>query len=152
MANELKEIILKIACLPASSQRWIMRRLTNEQLELFNQHQGLKHLAEAKRFRKLKGYTPNPSIAAIGNSESTINLPVYCQTLLKKSPLYAAVVMEQGAYPWQALFLQQLDSEGLIKNALHNEVPDLKPLIKTALFNEWEDSISFKSYLELEHG
>ena len=144
--TKLKQIMLKIARLPSSDQRWILRKLSSDKQETLQQWQGLKLLQEARRFRKLK--PKNPCIRL----DAPPALPAYCQQLATKSPLYIAIVIEQGFYPWRALFLQQFDKNGLINTSLEQHVPDIKPLIKQALFSEWEIALSFESHLENGHG
>jgi len=144
--SKLKQILLNIACLPSSDQRWILRRLSDKQRATLEQKHGLKLLHSAQRFRKLK--TKNPGLPLA----SPEPIPSYCQKLATKAPLYIAVVIEQGSYPWQALFLQQFDKDGVIKSSLETHVPDIKTLVKEALFSEWENSISFDAYLESGHG
>ena len=144
--NRLKQILLKIACLPLSDQRWVLHRLSAEQRVTLEQKHGLKLLQNAQRFRILKMKNLSLSLA------SPPPLPEYCQQLATKEPLYIAVVIEQGSYSWQSLFLQQFDKDGTIKSLLESHVPDLKPLVKQALFNEWQQSISFDAYLENKHG
>lgn len=144
--SKLKQILLNIARLPSSDQRWVLRQLSGEQRVTLEQKHGLKLLQSAQRFRKLK--TKNLFLPLA----SPQPLPAYCQQLATKAPLYIAVVIEQGSYPWQALFLQQFDKDGIIKSSLETHVPDIKRLVKEALFSEWENSISFDAYLENGHG
>lgn len=146
MSSELKQILLNMARLPLSDQRWILRQLSSQQLQTFKRYQGLNLLAAAKRFRKLntKHLTlsldvPNP-------------LPACCQQLASKAPLYAAIVLEQGAYSWQTLFLQQFDPDNAIKLLLENQVLDIKTPVKQALFREWENTLSFEEHLGNIHG
>ncbi len=152
MAKNLKEILVNIARLPKGDQRWILRQLPQEHLITFHNNQGEELLKEAQRFRKLK----TKHLPSLSESTPNLNapdpLPSFCEELAKKAPLYAAVVIEQGGYPWESLFLQKFDNDGLIKNSLQNQVPDLKPVIKNTLFNEWEQSLSFESFMESENG
>lgn len=153
MAKKLKHILLKIARLPASDQRWILGQLSSAQMEQLNQYQGLDLLESAQRFRKLKAkHIALPPFETPQLLEASEPLPAYCEELATRAPLYAAVVIEQGAYPWESLFLHQFDHEGLIKRSLETQVPDLKPLVKSTLFSEWESRFTFEDYLEPHHG
>ena len=135
MSNaSLKQILLKIARLPSSDQRWILHRLSNQQRATLTHWPGLKLLQRAQHFRTLKIHYHDAPL------NPPITLPACCQHLSTKAPLYVAIVIEQGLYPWTTLFLQQFDQDGLIKASLENHVPDIKPLVKQALFSEWEHS------------
>lgn len=79
-------------------------------------------------------------------------LPVDCQLLAGKCPLYVAIVLEQGTYPWKNEFLKQFDSAGHISAALEDKVCDIKPSVKQALLQDWESHLSFEAYLEGAHG
>lgn len=152
MDKNFKELLVKIARLPRADQRWILRQLSDDQLSTFNQNQGMELLEEAQRFRNLK----TKNLLTLMNNPQTLDekdpLPLFCEQLAKKNPLYAAVVIEQGGYPWESIFLQKFDSDGLIKKSLENQVPDLKALVKNTLFKEWEQSLSFENHLENENG
>lgn len=146
MTKRLKEILLNMARLPSSDQQWILSRLSDDQRIKLEQRQGLKLLSDAKRFRNVS----QDKMDSSANPPSS--LPAYCQELANKAPLYAAIVIEQGNYPWQNSFLQEFDAEGLIKNILENEVQDIKPLVKQALLREWHANLSFEALLENDHG
>ena len=138
MIKQLKQILINVARLPSSDQRWIVRQLSSNQLTTLKQWRGLELLQNAQRFRSLKPIqvdaTPNP-------------LPAYCKLLATKAPLYAAIVLEQGSYPWRSLFLKRFDTDGAIQSLLANQVADIKPLVKQALLSEWENSLSFDMHL-----
>lgn len=146
MLRQLKQVLLKIARLPAVDQRWILHQLSAEQRIALQNHQGLEILKAARRFRKLPQQPPEPLLAT---SEA---LPTYCQQLAGESPLYAAIVIEQGLFPWRSRFLSEFDIEGTIQSALNCQVPDIKSPVKQALFHEWEARLSFDGYLENQHG
>ena len=143
MIKQLKQILVTIARIPPSDQRWIVRRLTTEQLATFNQWQGLTLLQDAQRFRKLKlkriDTSPNP-------------LPDYCKQLTTKAPLYTAIILEQGSYSWHSVFLKRFDKNGVVKALLDNQVGNIKPSVKQALWNEWENSLSFEMHLDTING
>ena len=147
MVNRLKEILLTMAQLPGADQQWILQQLPIKALETFKAKQGLTLLQQARRFRSLK-----TNKLAIPFEKSSLSLPDYCQQLATKSPLYVAIILEQGNYPWTANFLKQFDNHKLISTALENHTPDIKFTIKQALFNEWNSLYSFERYLDDQHG
>lgn len=152
MAKQLKQILLNIAQLSNADQRWILRKLPHAQLTTLKQNQGLTLLKEAQRFKKLNQHNQVKALTLPETKQTLEPLPDYCQDLANKSPLYSAIILEQGNLTWGAAFLEQYDDQGAIKNALEQQVPDLKPLVKEAVFEEWEKSYSFAAYLEAEHG
>ena len=133
-------------------QRWILRQLSEEQLAAFNKNLGPELLQEAQRFRTIKASDHASLLDAPKSMEEQEVLPSFCHQLATKAPLYAAIVIEQGNYPWETLFLQQLDSNGLVRHSLETQVPDLKPAVKALIAQEWEQSLSFESYMEHENG
>ena len=143
---KLKQILLNIARLPTSDQRWIIQKLPNEQRDRLETCQGLDLLQQAQQFRSIKS---NPTITPTDNEPT---MPLECLQLMNHAPLSAAIVLEQGNYPWKELCLQQLDSNGQIKQALQCQVPDIKPLVKQMILNDWEQSPCFETYLEDDHG
>jgi hypothetical protein len=149
--TKLKQILLHIARLSSSDQRWILSQLSSAQHVTLERWQGLKHLEHARRFKTLKTKTLSTAIPQ--------DLPVYCKQLAIKAPLYIAIVIDQGLYPWQETFLEHYDRDGFIKMALTTHVPDIKPSVKLFLFNEWvaemsaaENAATFEEYLESGHG
>ena len=145
MTKQLKNIILAIAKLPATDQRWILKQLTPAQRTTFKQFDGLIHLKHAQRFRALS--LPKQPV-----NQPPEPLPDICTVLMNKSPIYIAIVLEQGLYPWKATFLQQFDKDNRIKDTLEQKISHIRPLVKQALFNEWEKNLSFESFLENTHG
>lgn len=135
MTNQLKQIMLKMVRLSATDQRWILRQLPDEQLARLKNHQGLDLLDSAQRFRKLN--VTNLALPATIPKP----LPLYCAQLAMKAPLYIAIILEQGDYPWQSLFLQQFDSEKRIAAMLENRVPDIKLSVRQALYEHWGSNI-----------
>ncbi len=85
-------------------------------------------------------------------SDPPIGLPVYAQKLATRAPLYAAIVIEQGNYPWEVLFLNQFDTTGAIQRLLESQVVDIKVDVKQTVFKTWEDALSFEQHLEASHG
>lgn len=154
MTSRLKQILLKMVRLSSADQRWILRQLADEQLATFKRLNGLEILENAKRFRKM-----DIKNLAIPKDESK-PLPDYCTQLATKTPLYTAIILEQGCYPWQASFLKKFDSEKQIADMLETRVPDIKEAVKQTLHDEWERTVSldietpssFEHYLENTHG
>lgn len=147
MIKQLKHIMFNIARLPSVDQRWILRHLSATEMKTLNTWQGLKLLKDAQRFRSLKACDLSLSL-----NEAPEPLPAFCKDLATETPLYAAIIIEQGRYPWKNLFLSQFDTQGAIKASLENQVLDIKPRVKEAVFTEWENSISFERLLEDAHG
>ncbi len=145
MTRRLKDILLSIARLPLVDQRWILKRLPSAQHATFERLHGLQHLQEARRFRTLA--TPKAQLL-----KSPHPLPDGCDWLANKDPLYIATILEQGAYAWTAGFLQKYDKDGRIRTSLEHQVTHLKPLVKQALFMEWEKRWSFERYLDDVNG
>lgn len=159
MTSRLKKILFKMVHLPTADQRWILRQLPAEQLAIFKRYQGLDLLEKAQQFRKL--HFEN---TALPESEP---LPGYCTQLAMKTPLYTAIILEQGSYTWQSLFLKQFDSDHRIAALLETKVPDIKTAVKIELYNEWQSRIdyaitgpnsktenhsSFEDHMENAHG
>lgn len=144
MIKELKQILVNIASLRSNDQRWILRQLSNAEVRTLTKFRGLKLLQDAQRFRNMKAddfHLPAPK-----------PIPGIWQQLATKDPLYAAIVIEQGLYPWTEAFLKQFDTKGVIQAALENQVLDIKPIVKQAVFSEWERLVSFESLLETSNG
>lgn len=131
MTKSLKHLLCNIAQLPTADVRWIMQQLPPQQMNTFKRLLGPDLLQKAKRFRKL---TLKKSIVPTDN---TILLPEFCKPLAMQDPLFIAIVLEQGAFSWEAPFLQAYDSKALIKTMLEREVPLIKTAVKEALFKSW---------------
>ncbi|ARG96962.1 hypothetical protein [Legionella micdadei] len=147
MSNQLKSILLKIARLPKTDQRWIIDQLSKEKKTLFKQINGVQLLHQAQHFRKLKG-----DISLLIGS-GPLNSDLY-KRLANHSPLYIAIVLEQGQYDWQNDFIRAFDQDGKIKTLLKTQVKQLKLSPKQALFKQWENtqSLSFDNYMESMNG
>lgn len=137
--------------LPKTDQRWILRQLSKEQYLAFEEKQGLRLLEEAQRFKHIH-IRDLPSTPCMNHIKPETELPLFCEELATQTPLFIAIIIEQGNYPWADLFLNQYDSKNLIKKMLEDKVPELKPVVKSHLFQEWMQNPSFDSYLETEHG
>ena len=131
--TKFKSLLIKIASLPKSDQRWLLKQLSSEQQELFNQYQGRNLLKEARRFSQL----PLPAI-----KESEV-LPQLAQELKTYQPLFIAIILEQGQFAWK---------EELCLDSLPHDLQHIKEASKQALFNQWQSTLSFSEQLEVEHG
>ena len=145
MTSHLKPILLKIARLPEIDQRWIVKHLPEDARIKFTLCDGLTLLKEAKRYRLV---TPN-QVKPIAKAPE---LPRCVSLLASKTPLYIALIIEQGNYSWKEAFLKKFDKEGLIVKQLEQEVHDIKPLSKQALFAEWQSNLAFEDLMESAHG
>lgn len=145
MTKTLKPILLDIASLKRRDQQWILQQLSNESARKFTQKKGLQLLATARRFLgiKIPDSLPKTSISS---------LPSYCQTLANKAPLYIAIILKQGDYPWTDDFLKQLDDSKAVSMALDSTILDIKPAVQTLVWQEWQQTLSFEHHLENDHG
>jgi hypothetical protein len=141
MTKQLHHLLTRITLLPPTDQRWIWKQLSSKQRISLKKYNGITQLREAL------GGLPLESPHLKRDSEIPASLPAFCTTLAMKEPLYTAIVIEQGKYPWQTLFLTQFDSQGEIRRLLHEEVLTMKRLVKQAIFKEWESSLT----LDFEH-
>ena len=154
MIKQLKKIMFNIARLPTADQRWLLQRLSSTEMATLNKWRGLKLLDDAQRFRSLKPDDVRHPEQSEGSpdaremSRKARHDVGLCQLLAMKAPLYAAIIIEQGSYPWALTFLNQFDENGAIQTLLNNQVLDLKPIVKQAVFNEWERLVSFESWLD----
>lgn len=144
MSNSFKRLLLSIASLPFSDQHWILNRLSAEHLSRFEHQEGMKYLQQARRFRRIRSQLEDHS--PIVNE----SLPDDCYELSKQSPLYIAIILEEGRFPWGNEFLKQFDRNGSIHSLMMHPVKRIKPRVKQAIFQDWEEGLSFDSYLRSE--
>lgn len=154
MIRELKAILLAVARLPLSDQRWILKKLPADQRATFEQLNGLRHLEEALRFKALQldDHKRAGRHCEAQTDTSCVNTNDHWAILALKDPLYIAIILKQGNYEWTTDFLQQYDQEGAIEALMADQVNCLKPLSKQALFIAWEKHGSFEDYLEKSNG
>ncbi len=145
MISAFKQILLQISRLPARDQRWIVKQLSPAAQSRFSQKNGPALLKEAARFSAVA-----PQDSALPD-EPCIALPAYANALAIRAPLYVAIVMEQGRYPWAGVFFNAFDTSGAIRSLMDNQVLDIKPQVKQAVLNAWEASLSFEQHLETSH-
>lgn len=148
MNRQLKHILARLARLSRRDQRWVLKRLSSRQLEIFEQWNGSKLLNDAQRFRGLK----NDCIPIPAEPLKTMRLPMYCEELSMRSPLFSAIILHHGRYSWRSLFLKEYDREGLIQAAIDNQVFNIKPMVQNLIVDEWAASMSFESHLDDAHG
>jgi hypothetical protein len=122
--------------LPKTDQHWILRQLHPEHLVTLTKNQGLNLLKEAQRFRKIK----EPVSEMTTKSKTPDSLPNYCHELAQKTPLYIAIVLDQGCYSWVDQFLYTYDQQGVVQSLMKNQVCEIKPAVKSILFQEWIQS------------
>jgi len=146
MISHFKHLLVQIARLPARDQRWILNRLSPAAQSGFSRRNGPALLKEAARFSALARLD-----LSLPNEPATA-LPAYANALAIRAPLYAAIVIEQGNYPWTPVFLNQFDTTGTIQSLMTNQVLDIKPAVKQAVLNDWESALSFEQQLEASHG
>lgn len=145
MNNEFKTLLLKIAKLPAGDQQWLLNQLTPKKKELFNAFHGELLLNEARKFRTL----PIPELKKI---QQMAHLPLFCNDLTSRSPLYVAIILEQGQFHWKKTFLESCAQEDNIQSKLTHEVNSLKQATKLALFKLWQEQLSFSEQMEYTNG
>jgi hypothetical protein len=142
MNNEFKKILLSIAKLPRSDQQWLLKQLTTKQREQFTTLNGHSLLNNALKFRKL----PVPERL------HEMHLPKVCNQLGLEDPLYIAIILEQGQFSWESLFLQTCVHQQQINEQLQFQVKKLKPATKNYLFQHWQEQLAFSDQLEISHG
>lgn len=143
MNNELKRIVLNLAKLKSADQRWVLNQLTPTQREHFVSMKGHALLKEANKFRHLP--CPQPIV-------KEFSLPEFCQQLSQQDPLYIAIILEQGQFAWEPLFLETCMQKQKINEQLTTQVLQLKPAAKLYLFQQWQKQLSFSEQLEVPHG
>lgn len=119
MANSFKKLLLKIASLSLKDQKWLIHQLNAQQQALFEQHQGATLLAQARRFKSLT--EPKEAV-----------LPELGHQLAQYPAVYIAIILEQGAFPWQQLFIEHYPE--LLPQKEH----EVKSATKALLFQQWK--------------
>lgn len=149
MNNPFNHLLTRLTKLPPADQRWIWKQLSTEQRRSFKKNKGIIQLQAAL------GGLPSDRSSLKPIPDVPQALPTYCAALAIKDPLYIAIVLEQGSYPWQTQFLTEFDSEGEISRLLSKDVFNIKFLVRQALFKEWESScfhLDFEQFLEEPNG
>lgn len=154
MNKEFKKLLIKIARLPRSDQRWILKQLNPTQREQFKKLQGNSLLLDAYRFRSL-------SDSQLEKMDPDSPLPKSYQTLRKKDPLFIALILEQGQFSWADEFLKEIE----INEETYKQVKLIKPATKLFVYQQWQSELcdlkqpssekeekKFDEYLEIAHG
>ncbi|MFC3909485.1 hypothetical protein ACFORL_10435 [Legionella dresdenensis] len=140
MAKSFKQLILNIARLNKGDQKWLINRLSPEQKAQFEALDGRQLLQQAKKFRQVE-MPANLPVTAVEP------LPPYCNSLADNPPLFCAIILEQGNFPWIEHFLQAHDPEQAILDCLQTRIVAIKPDTKKALFAHWQKSNTFEQFL-----
>ncbi|KGP63298.1 hypothetical protein EP47_09200 [Legionella norrlandica] len=143
--NNLKILLLKIASLPPSDQRWILNQLTPSEKERFNKINGSFLLRKAQQFRKI-------SLSQLPHEAKTAQLPKLCEKLKRQDPLYIAIILEQGQFTWAKPFLTSIGNSEEIKRLMNTVAPSLKPAAKLCVFKQWQSQLDFHDQLEIRNG
>lgn len=133
-----KRLLLQMARLPKRDRQWIIRQLPDSAHETWLKHRGAALLNAAQRFQTL-------TIDDACIPTEIAALPPQACALATQPPLYIALILTQGQFPWTRLFLTTWDAQGAIKMAMENEAPCIKPAVQQALFNAWESSFLVNS-------
>lgn len=142
MNKQLKKLLMSMAKLRAKDQQWIINQLSCEQQQRFAQLQGPKLLQQAAKFKRLK------TIPTDNTNQMNIILPEFCAELAEQEPLFVAIILEQGCFSWQALFISQYQHTPPSPQQLQR----IKDATKAHLFQQWQQQLSFQGQLECEHG
>ena len=143
MNSDFKKIIVRVASLKSRDQKWLLKHLGLREKALFHQLQGPLLLKEAKRFKGLRCWELNCPEAP--------TLPLLCQRLKVQDPLFIAIILEQGQFPWEVHWLNTLENKELIV-AHRALVSSIKPLTRAIVFKNWQSTLSFAGQLESTHG
>lgn len=142
MTRRFKAILLSIARLSVSDQRWILKRIPQHLQAKFEQLDGPQQLQQARRFRTLAISGPSEFIPPVPS------LPEGCDWLAEQDPLYIAAILEQGKFTWMNDFLKKYDEDKQILMSLNHDIKQIKPMTKQMLFMMWKKNLSFEHYLE----
>jgi hypothetical protein len=146
MNKEFKTLLLKIAKLPKQDQQWVLKQLPHTQIQQFEQLQGYALLKQAGQFRTLSYSETKPP------SSKDITLPAWCEPLKKQTPLYIAIILEQGQFNWTDTFLNTTEQKNEIHQLITDAVIKIKSATKLALFQHWQSQLDFDEQLESAHG
>lgn len=145
MNKEFKKILLQIATLHRTDQKWILKQLTEEQSVQFNRLQGSSLLSQAQRFRGLV-------FADLVPDTKEPQLPALCSTLEQQEALFIAIILEQGQFSWQNQWLATHPLRENIISLSRTRVPAIKPATRLTLFQQWQTQLDFSDQLAVSHG
>lgn len=141
MKTEFKSLLVRIARMRLSDQRWLLRQLSPEHQTLFDALQGSALLKQARRFNRLS----NESLL---DKKPSQHLPQRGIDLHEKPALYTAIVLEQGQFHWEETFLNAHPERDLIHDLAQGLVKQIKPETKACLLQHWQGQLSFEAQLE----
>ncbi|KTD51316.1 hypothetical protein [Legionella quateirensis] len=145
MNKELKKLLLKIAALPRSDQKWILNQLTASQQKQFELLEGKKLLAKARRFRAF-AYQDSVKVTP------ELKLPALCDELKHQDSLYIAIILERGQFPWSEHFIQSLNNGSEIQHIMNDQVKTLKSDTRSHVFRQWQNQLNFDDQLVMNYG
>lgn len=135
-AFNLKKLLVNIAALSLSDQRWLLQQLSAEEQALFHKHQGNQLLAQARRFSSCKEQMP---------TAEPEQLPTEGHQLAQTPELYLSIILEQGQFSWQSLFLEHYPQAPKL---LHQDSDEVKLATKSLLFQHWQQKLNESSRQE----
>lgn len=141
MNKQFKQLLLNLAKMNTRDQRWIMEQLPPELQHRFVQLQGPDFLKQAAKFK---------SVATMPTQDKhslATELPDFCEPLARNAPLFIAIILEQGSFSWQALFLKHYDCIQVPPQQLKA----IKSATKAYLFNQWQQQFSFEELMGGKH-
>lgn len=142
--NKFKKILLQIATLSLADQKWILNQLPEQQQEQFSQLQGTTLLNQAQRFRHI-------DCTEINQETTEYQLPALCHNLAQQDPLFIAIILEQGQFPWENQWLETHIQGEKIKG-LNHLVQSIKPATRLCAFRQWQTQLDFTDHLAVPHG
>lgn len=128
----MKEILLKIARLPNTHQQWIIKQLSDNEYQLFQQLKGPELLKKAQQFRGLAIPEPRQSLEKKHQA-----LPSYALELNKEPPLFTAIILHEGHFSWSDNFLNQAENAQTIREKRLKVLPYIKEKTRKALYHHW---------------
>jgi hypothetical protein len=142
MNKSLKHILLDIARMSYTHQKWLLNQLSPESRHRLNQHQGEALLEQAQRFSAIA--TPMPPARQ--------PLPTWCDALRQMPPRFIAIILAEGTFDWQQTFLNTCDERQQIERLLHHEIPLMTRATQSFVATTWHKSFSFSNHMECIHG
>jgi hypothetical protein len=67
-------------------------------------------------------------------------------------PLYVAIILEQGQFPWAIDFVEEYQQHHNLPSLPIKLVEKVKLGTKVVLFNQWQKTLNFAGQLEVDHG
>lgn len=145
MNKTFKEILWNIAKLTPKHQAWLLAQLSPQYKQQFKQWQGYSLLEQAQKFRKL----PCPELPQVAVASV---LPVAAKKLNQHGALYVAIILEQGQFSWESLFLATNRRAQEIEQLTNSILPQIKATTKNEVFKLWQTQLGFADQLESSNG